>query len=283
MTKNTNHGESRRFTMVERALRKKILSYYKTHGRHTLPWRKTFDPYKILVSEIMLQQTQVERVIPYYKKWLKSFPTAEALAAAPLTSVLSHWSGLGYNSRAKRLSEAAKALTSLHKGRFPREYTDILALPGVGPYTAGAIRAFAFNDDVIMLETNIRTVLIHHLFAHRKNVSDVELSEALRVLTPKGKAREWYSALMDYGNYLKAQGVRTNGKSKHYTKQSTFVGSNREVRGLVLKSLLTGSKSYAVLFALRKEKTHKEFKEILKTLQKEGLIELYKSKYRLAS
>jgi A/G-specific adenine glycosylase len=270
-----------------RAFQKKVLSYYKKNGRHTLPWRKTHDPYKILVSEVMLQQTQVERVIPYYNAWIKRWPTAQALAKAPLSQLLTAWSGLGYNSRAKRLQEAVKAIVSLYKGRFPRTRSKIEALPGIGPYTAGAICAFAFNQDVVFIETNIRTVLFNE-FVKVKNdrdhafvMSDKELLETLEKLLPKGRSRQWYSALMDYGSYLKSIGKGMNVASKSYKKQPPLKGSLREIRGAIIRTLTKKPVTQAQLVKLFSLQRKAEVLEVLLKLQTEGLIQKSGRSYAL--
>lgn len=223
---------------------RELKKFYKVHSRAHLPWRKTHDPYKILVSEVMLQQTQVDRVVAYYLRFIKKFPTAKKLAAAPLSEVLKEWQGLGYNRRGKYLWEAAKLIST--KGWEGK-------LPGVGPYTAAAVEAFAHNKPAIFIETNIRTVFFYHQTHSRilKNmrISDKELlplvGEALK--RSKMQPREFYAALMDYGSHLKRQGVRLNSKSKHYTKQSKFKGSARELRGTLLRELLKGPKTPAQL------------------------------------
>ena len=141
-----------------------VWRYYRAHGRHELPWRQTHDLYRILVSEIMLQQTQVDRTIPLYKKFIHKFGTAKKLAAAPLSEVLKSWQGLGYNRRAKALKKAAEIIESDFAGIFPQNYEALLALPGIGQSTAGALMAFAFNKAVPFIETNIRAVYIHFFF-----------------------------------------------------------------------------------------------------------------------
>lgn len=234
-------------------LLRELKMFYKT-GKRKLPWRRTRDPYKILVSEIMLQQTQVERVVPYYKAFLKAFPDARALSRAPLSSVLGVWSGLGYNRRAQYLHRSAKQLAAEmpKKGEMNGSSTpffgisaaELQNLPGVGPYTAAAVRAFAFNEPTVFVETNIRTVFLYHLFSSRtvleEKVSDKELLPLVEAALRKSKMepRDFYAALMDYGSYLKRQGVRVNSKSKHYAKQSKFEGSARQKRAARLRKLL---------------------------------------------
>jgi A/G-specific adenine glycosylase len=224
-------------------LRRSVWGHYKAHGRHDLPWRHTTNPYRILVSEIMLQQTQVDRVVPKYQAFLKRFPTVRALAHAPLADVLGAWQGLGYNRRAKALHDAAHELLARYHGRVPRAYDELVRLPGVGPYTAGAVCVFAFGENHPLIETNVRTVIFHHLLRGRDNVPDSELREIASEVCDRARPREWYWALMDYGASLKRQGVRLNTVSKHYSKQSRFEGSDRQIRGAVLKALLDGAQT----------------------------------------
>src|SRR3990167_45987 len=141
--------------------RRTVWKYYNENGRHDLPWRKTKDPYRILVSEVMLQQTQVARVLEKYKQFLKRFPTVRALAKASLADVLKIWSGLGYNRRGKYLHDAAKVIVRV--GNIKKELTG--PLPGVGPYTKAAVLTFAFNQPEVLIETNIRAAYIHHFYA----------------------------------------------------------------------------------------------------------------------
>jgi A/G-specific adenine glycosylase len=222
-------------------LNRTLRAHFKKHGRSHLPWRSTRDPYKILVSEVMLQQTQVERVTPYYTKFLKAFPDSRRLSRAPLSKVLMLWQGLGYNARGKRLRDAAIMIEKAFGGKFPDSIEKIESLPGVGPYTARAVASFAFNTAAIFIETNIRSVFIHHFFSTRSSkISDAELLPLVEMSlkTSRMQPRDFYAALMDYGSYLKKQGVRNNSKSKHYAKQSKFEGSRRQLRGQILKTIL---------------------------------------------
>lgn len=269
--------------MSSTTFRKLVWAHYKKEGRHDLPWRKTKDPHKILVSEVMLQQTQVERVVPFYKNFLKQFPTAKALAEAPLAEALRAWQGLGYNRRAKMLHHAAKEIVKTHKGRFPKSRTELEQLSGIGPYTAGAVAAFAYNQDVIFIETNIRTALTHHFFPKKKKVSDKEIIKILEQVFPVGKSREWYSALMDYGAHLKKQGVKLNAKSKHYTKQSAFKGSLREARGAILRALAAGPTARAKLIKLLGEDRQEQVQKALEALLAERLVVRRTNQYRLAN
>jgi A/G-specific adenine glycosylase len=249
-----------------------VWKYWKEQGRHDLPWRKTVDPYKILVSEVMLQQTQVERVIPYYKKFLRKFPTVRKLAEAPLSEVLILWQGLGYNRRAKMLHEAAKAVVKEYGGSFPKNASELEKLPGIGPYTAGAVAAFAYNQDGIFVETNIRTVVTHHFFLEKDTVLDSDVRKILEDVFPEGCARDWYAALMDYGAHLKRSGVRINAKAKGYMKQSTFKGSGREVRGAIIRGLSQGAVTRKTLNTLFDADRQNQVEEQMQKLLQEKLI-----------
>lgn len=223
--------------------RKQVLDYYSAHKRD-LPWRQTTDPYKIMVSEIMLQQTQMERVIPKYLHWIERFPDSKTLASSTLKEVLTHWSGLGYNRRGQNLLKAAQMMEREYVGSFNAfkiienyKKDPLTKLPGIGPYTAAAIRAFAFNQPIVMIETNIRTVYIHHFFPNAQAVSDKELMPLIEVTLDRENPKDWYNALMDYGSFLKLTEGNASKKSKSYAKQSQFMGSKRRLRGLVIKHL----------------------------------------------
>jgi len=263
-----------------RAFRKTVWEFYKRQGRHALPWRQTKDPYRILVSEVMLQQTQVERVIAYYERFTKAYPTPKALAKAPLADVLTIWQGLGYNRRAKMLWEAMRQIGE-QGGTMPTAASELEKLRGVGPYTARAVAAFATSADEVFIETNIRTVVIHHFYPKKESVSDAEIMAILERALPKGKAREWYAALMDYGSYLKRSGVKTNARTKGYAKQSAFEGSYRQARGAILKALARGAQPSSLLVDLMGAARRIQLKSALASLLKEGMIELADGGFRL--
>jgi A/G-specific adenine glycosylase len=255
-----------------------VWKHYKEHGRNTLPWRHTRDPYKILVSEVMLQQTQVDRVIPKYKSFLKKFPTVEHLSAASIRAVLVEWQGLGYNRRALNLKRAAEEITKVHKDTFPRTFEELIKLPGVGRATAGDIVAFAYNKPAVVIETNIRTVFIHHFFNDRENISDKELERLIKETLPSrlpdgapAPYRDWYYALMDYGSHLKKTAGNSGNKSTHYRKQSAFKGSNREVRSKILKLILDRPRTKADILKLL-DSPAPAIERNLIALSKEGLI-----------
>lgn len=219
-----------------------IWDFYETNKRDSLPWRKSITPYKVWVSEIMLQQTQVERVKDFFKRWMKQFPTTRMLAASPQTEILRLWKGLGYNSRAIRMKRAAEIMMKDHGGKFPKTYEKILEFPGIGPYTAGAIMAFAYDQKAVFIETNIRRVFIHHFFKDASSVHDREILDVIEQTLPDKNFREWYFALMDYGSHLGKTISNPNKRSRHYSKQSKFRGSDRQIRGKILEILLQEKK-----------------------------------------
>lgn len=258
-----------------------LWEYYSESSRNTLPWRQpepngSFDPYKIIVSELMLQQTQVARVVPKYHAFLARFPNVESLAAAELGEVLKAWQGLGYNRRAKFLWQAAQKVQAF--GTFPNGLDELVRLPGVGRNTAGAIMTYAFNQPVIFVETNVRTVYIHHFFADQTGIHDKEILELVEQTLDHEHPREFYWALMDYGSYLKATVGNLNTASKHYAKQSAFEGSRRQVRGAVLRMLDSGAKT---IEDLRADISDKRLESVLQDLVKEGLIQEVQGTYCL--
>lgn len=220
------------------AFQRTVWDFYRAHKR-AMPWRTQPAPYFVLVSEMMLQQTQVARVQQKFISFIRRFPTVQKLAAAPLGDVLEQWSGLGYNRRAKFLWQTAQQIVRDFGGEVPKAQEQLVSLPGIGANTAGAILAYAFNEPVVFVETNIRTVYIHHFFNdHPDAVSDAELRHVIALTLPPEDPREWYWALMDYGTHLKATVGTQLERVKHHRPQSRFEGSRRQVRGKVLKMLL---------------------------------------------
>ena len=260
-----------------------FVKYVRERGRELyrdLPWRHNITPYRVLVSELMLQQTQVDRVVTKFEAFMQRFPDVAALASTSLADVLVLWQGLGYNRRAKYLHEAAKEIVRL--GAFPDTLDELIKLPGVGKNTAGAILAYAFNQPVYYIETNIRTVYLHHFFANKTDVSDAEILAKLQTTAPFETAspHEWYTALMDYGAHLKKQGKGQNQKSKHYKKQSKFEGSLRQMRGQILRELANNPQTKAAL------KNHfgndSRLQAALNDLVNDGLIVSANKKMQLA-
>lgn len=235
-----------------------------------MPWRVNTEPYFVLVSELMLQQTQVDRVIPKFHLFMMAFPTIRSLAAAPLAEVLIVWSGLGYNRRAKFLHETARKVVADFGGVIPDTFDGLVQLPGVGPNTAGAILAYSFNQPVAFVETNIRTVYFYHLFKQDALISDTKLKEKVTETVDREHPRQWYWALMDYGAYLKKHGAGQIDRSKHYKKQAPLRGSVREVRGLILKAL--SGEDLTLRELTDKLPKDERFEKALTDLKKEGLI-----------
>lgn len=241
-----------------------ILDYYSDFGRF-FPWRETDDPYAIWVSEIMLQQTQTERVLPKYREWMKVFPTIQSVAETPLSTLLSYWSGLGYNRRCKFLQDAAKQIMG-NGGIFPSRTDDMKKLPGIGAYTAGAISAFAFNRPEVFIETNIRAVFIFFFFSEQGKVTDKELLPLIEQTLDRNDPRRWYYALMDYGAQLKKKTVNPGRLSAHYTKQSKFEGSLRQARGAIVRQLTRLENNALDLSFIEKEE-HIDYQRLKKAAE----------------
>lgn len=258
-----------------------------------LPWRNIDDAYAVLVSEVMLQQTQVARVLNYWERFLRAFPTVDALAAAATSDVLQLWQGLGYNRRALALKRAAEECSRTYEGRLPRDYDDLVALPGIGPATAAGVRAFAFRLPGVYLETNVRTVFLHELFVGREGVADRELIPLVADACPSEDARAWYYALLDYGAALKAEGANASRRSAHYARQSTFEGSRRQKRAWIVRYVLAAEEGVAqaqVLAALNEAELRAKrdavdeglFASIIDDLVEEGFFEREGSSLRPA-
>lgn len=237
-----------------------------------MPWRSDTRPYYILVSEIMLQQTQVSRVEPKFMAFITRFPDIATLASAPLAEVITAWSGLGYNRRARFLWQAAQMIVDEYEGKMPSRYDELCRLPGVGPNTAGAIMAYAYNQPVSFIETNIRTVYIHHFFADAPKVHDRDILKKLQETLDYEAPRTFYWALMDYGSYLKSQGVRYQARQASYRKQAPLEGSLRQMRGWIVAYLTT---TQTVLLAdLQARYNHDpRIEPALAALQRDGMIE----------
>ncbi len=213
-----------------------VLGHFREEGRD-FPWRRTRDPWLILTSEIMLQQTRTETVRARWDNWTAVYPTPAALASAPLTEVLAAWKGLGYNRRALALRSAAARIVSDFGGIVPNSESELRSLPGVGPYTARAVRAFAFGLPGIVLETNIRAVYLFYFFPEREEVKDRDLEPLVEATLDRDDPRTWYYALMDYGAALKKREPNPGRRSASYARQSPFEGSHRQVRSAILHVL----------------------------------------------
>ena len=253
-----------------------VLTYFRNNGR-LFPWRTSFDPYHILVSEVMLQQTQTERVTPKFEAFISRFPTVESLAEGSQAEVLKLWQGLGYNRRGMNLHRAAIEISEKFGGKIPADSEQLMSLPGIGPYTLSAIQAFAFNQPVVVIETNIRAVYIHHFFSDQSQnikplVKDSQLVPLIEQTLDRSQPRVWYSALMDYGSYLKSQVPNPTRRSHHYTKQSKFEGSPRQLRGQILKLLTTSDSTTVAEIHRRTKRPLKEVKKIVEQLERESFI-----------
>ncbi len=244
-----------------------------------MPWRQTDDPYKIMVSELMLQQTQVDRVVPKYQDFISRYPDVFALATAPLGDVIGLWNGLGYNRRAKFLHDAAAKIVTDYDGQVPSTLQELTSLPGIGPNTAGAILAYAFNQPASFIETNIRTVYFQYFFADSHLVTDDELRRVVYETADRENSRQWFWSLMDFGSYLKKQGAAQLSKSAHYKKQSPFKGSVREVRGQILRLLTQSDMSEREL--RQTVNADERFTGALQALIKEGMINVSGGKLHL--
>ncbi len=253
------------------AFRKMIRKWYRANGR-SLPWRETRDPYAILVSEIMLQQTQVDRVRTKYAEFLALFPDIATLAQAPLDTVLAAWQGLGYNRRAVALKRCAEMVVERREGILPANEEELEAMPGIGPYTARAIATFAFSRPTVFIETNIRTVFIHHFFHDRQGVHDREVLPLVAQTLDRRNPRDWYYALMDYGVSLKKAHANPGRRSAHHARQSPFKGSNRELRSRILKTILTFPEMTEIELITRLGSDPEQVRSNLLRMETEGFI-----------
>ncbi len=254
-----------------RKFRSIVYGYYRKH-RRDFPWRRTDDPYRILVSEIMLQQTQTGRVAEKFVEFVAAFPTVEALAAAPLSRVLAVWQGMGYNRRARYLHELARAVTNDHGGVVPDDPEALAKLPGIGRATAASICAFAFNRPVVFIETNIRTVFIHFFFPAKKMVSDRDILPLAEAALDRKEPHHWYSALMDYGAMLKRRHPNPSRRSAHHQKQKPFEGSRRQLRGRVLRALLANPGVTMRRLSVIVGQPEDEVSAVVRDLEKEKMV-----------
>ena len=261
-----------------RLSRKRINSFqqqikrFYNENKRDMPWRDTVDPYCILVSEFMLQQTQTERVLLKYDPFITRFPDFQTLSRAGLKKVLAAWQGLGYNRRAINLKETAEEIISRYSGKVPESTEELIQLPGIGKATAGAILAFVFNKPSVFIETNIRRVFIHFFFQDKKDIQDKEIMPLVEKTLDHENPRHWYYALMDYGTMLKKQGSNPNRKSAHYSRQAPFEGSNRQARGAILRHLLNNGtmEEYELITLLGITPLHGE--KIISDLEKDGFL-----------
>ncbi len=248
-----------------------ILSFYHTAGR-SFAWRHVDDPYKVLVSEVMLQQTQTHRVIDKFEQWMTEFPSFESLAQASLRDVLSVWAGLGYNRRGMYLHQCAQRVVNEFGGMIPNDPAILVTFPGIGKATASSICAFAFNRPTVFIETNIRTVFIHFFFNDQDAVHDNQIMPLVAQTLDHGNPRDWYYALMDYGVMLKKLLPNPSRKSTHHTKQSKFEGSDRQIRGMIIRQLTDHASLATDDLISRLEKESDRCKKIIAQMCRDGLI-----------
>jgi A/G-specific adenine glycosylase len=256
--------------MKIKEFQKTILSYYNEAGR-SFPWRGA-DPWGVMVSEFMLQQTQTDRVIPYWENWIRLWSSPKALAQASMEEALRHWSGLGYNRRCYHLKNSAAIISTEYNGKVPETPDSLRLLPGIGPYIAGAIACFAYNVPSVFIETNIRSTMIHFFFPGRDDVKDSEIFPILKKTLYKKDPRTWYYALMDYGASLKKLTVNPSRRSAHYSKQSPFIGSFRQARGKIIKSLASVGSSKVEELKLTCGLSEEKLYCVLERLVKESLV-----------
>jgi A/G-specific adenine glycosylase len=250
--------------------RRIILSNYQEAGRD-FPWRGA-NPWGVMVSEFMLQQTQTERVIPYWERWMKLWPAPHVLAEASMEKALREWSGLGYNRRCKYLKECAAIIAREKDGKIPGTPETLLPLPGIGPYIAGAISCFAYNYPAVFIETNIRSTMLHFFFSDRTDVKDSEIFPILESALDREDPRRWYYALMDYGAALKKLIPNPNRRSAHYIRQSPFEGSFRQARGKVLRALIAAGPVSAGEIEKKSGLEKDELYRVLDVLEKESMV-----------
>lgn len=258
---------------------KKIIWENYWEMKRDLPWRKTKDAYKILVSEIMLQQTQSARVVEKYTSFLKKFPTVFDVANASLSDVLKEWQGLGYNRRALYLKSCCEWIATKNNGKFPKSMEELCALPGIGKATAGDILAFAHNIPSVFIETNIRSVFIHFFFKDDTKVHDKDILPLIEKTLDTENPREWYWALFDYGTKLKKEG-NPSRKSVHHKRQTKFIGSNRQKRAHILRIILEKSQTEKQIIEITKYDPEL-VSTILTSLEKEKMIKKVKDNFKI--
>lgn len=256
-----------------------VWDYYRKHRRQLI-WREKITPYYVFISEVMLQQTQVSRVEKKFPEFIKKYPDFKSLTQTSTKELLQTWQGMGYNRRALYLRDAAQIIINAHEGKLPQDPIALDELPGIGSATAKSIVVFLWNKPLIFIETNIRRVFIRHFFSDRTDISDEEILLLVEETLDRENPREWYYALMDYGSYLPRITKNPNRRSKHYKKQTLFMGSDRQIRGTVIKLLLNKSLSLYELSQFMKIKKER-IKYNIARLEKEGFVMEKKGKYAI--
>jgi A/G-specific adenine glycosylase len=251
--------------------RRRIFAFYRKHGRQ-LWFRDTTDPYKIAVSEIMLQQTPVERVMAYYPAWIKRWPDWPSLAKASNREVLAAWSGMGYNRRALYLKQLAQVVVTEFGGKLPDDPHILRKLPGIGPYTANAISVFAFSKRLAAVDTNVRKV-IRHEFNLPLATPSKEIERIATLVLPRRKVKEWHHALMDYVRLELRIRTGENGGGK---KQTRYEGSRRQIRGVIIRQLTVHDAISIKKIARELRRSKTEIESAALAMQKEGIVKLHK-------
>jgi len=258
--------------------RETVLCRYRREGR-TFPWRGA-NPWGVMVSEFMLQQTRVERVLSYWENWMRLWPNPESLAQASLEEAMRAWSGLGYNRRCCFLKNSASVIVKEYNGVVPETPEALRKLQGVGPYMAGAIACFGYNSPEVFIETNIRSAVIHCFFPGRNDVGDREIFPILKTALDRRDPKTWYYALMDYGAALKKTG-NPGRRSAHYTRQSPFIGSFRQARGRVIRALASMGQSSVKEIETASGLTGEKLYRVLEKLEKESMVAQAEGYYRI--
>ncbi len=258
-----------------------IYTFY-AHNKRSFAWRNSEDPYKVVISEIMLQQTQTERVKEKFEQFMAAFPTIQHLACAQTSDVIKVWQGLGYNRRALALHVLAQKVVHEHGGVISDNPEVLHMFKGIGPATAASICAFAFNAPTLFIETNIRAVFIHCFFRKRSDITDKEIMPLVEQTLDPANPREWYYALMDYGVMLKKLHKNPSRKSAHYSVQAAFNGSDRQIRGLILKMLVETPLLDEEVFVESIKRAPEKIRTILSHLEEEGFIKQRRGMFHLA-
>ena len=257
-----------------------IYSYFKQYGRD-FPFRDEISPYNVVISEMMLQQTQTNRVVEKFQQFIQKFPDFQSLANASLNDVLKVWQGLGYNRRAMALKKIAEKVVNEFDGTLPADVEILKSFPQIGHNTASSIVAFAFNMPTFFIEVNIRRVYIYFFFPGTSSIDDRVIMPIVRKTLDRSNVRKWYYALMDFGVMLKKTHPELNKRSAHYRKQSKFKGSNREIRGKILKLLITSNNLTEVEISKELEIDSNKLKEIMNLLIKEGFIKQESNRFSI--
>lgn len=274
-------GDSEHDARTVARFRAIIYQGFREHPRK-LSWRETDNPYQILVSEIMLQQTQVARVAAKYEEFVGAFPDFNALAQAPLRTVLRRWTGLGYNRRAIALQQCARRVVEEFGGNLPSDPHVLLTFPGIGPATAAAICAFAFRQPAVLIETNIRRVFLHFFFRGQEKVRDRAIRPLVEATIDRTDPRTWYYALMDYGVMLAKEHPNANRKSAHYARQARFEGSDRQLRGKIVRLLVERSPLSLPQIIGLVGREPERVERNLRRLVQEGLLTEHNGRFRIA-